>query len=162
MLALDAEIHLKGAKGCARRSRPSTSSRGCSRSIWPPDEIIAGVQFAPVKAAAYAKLHQRASHFAIVGVAAALEVKGGVIQSARIGLTGASIARDAADRRRAGAGGKAGVGGEHRGRGADRRRGAGRRQRRHPRQRGVPPRDDSGVRASARLNGGAGAASAEA
>ncbi|HET9359513.1 MAG TPA: hypothetical protein VFO58_07180, partial [Vicinamibacterales bacterium] len=44
----------------------------------------------PIKAAAYAKLHQRASHFAIVGVAAALEVKGGVIQSARIGLTGAS------------------------------------------------------------------------
>ena len=44
-----------------------------------PDEIIVGVQFAPVEAAAYAKLHQRASHYAIVGVAAALDVKGGVI-----------------------------------------------------------------------------------
>jgi carbon-monoxide dehydrogenase medium subunit len=54
-----------------------------------PDEIIAGVQFAPVRAAAYAKLHQRASHYAIVGVAAALQVSGGTIQSARIGLTGA-------------------------------------------------------------------------
>ena len=54
------------------------------------DEIIAGVQFTPVKAAAYAKLHQRASHFAIVGVAAALDVKNGAIQSARIGVTGAS------------------------------------------------------------------------
>ena len=54
------------------------------------DEIIAKVTFTPVKAAAYAKLHQRASHFAIVGVAAALDVKNGVIQSARIGLTGAS------------------------------------------------------------------------
>ena len=43
-----------------------------------------------MKSAAYAKLHQRASHFAIVGVAAALEVKSGVIQSARIGLTGAT------------------------------------------------------------------------
>jgi carbon-monoxide dehydrogenase medium subunit len=43
-----------------------------------------------VKSAAYAKLHQRASHFAIVGVAAALDVSKGVIQSARIGLTGAS------------------------------------------------------------------------
>ena len=42
------------------------------------------------RSAAYAKLHQRASHYAIVGVAAALEVKGGVIQSARIGLTGAT------------------------------------------------------------------------
>ena len=47
------------------------------------------MQFAPVRAAAYAKLHQRASHYAIVGVAAALDVKGGVIESARIGLTGA-------------------------------------------------------------------------
>ena len=54
------------------------------------DEIITGVQFTPVKTAAYAKLHQRASHFAIVGVAAALEVKDGVVQSARVGLTGAS------------------------------------------------------------------------
>ena len=55
-----------------------------------PDEIIAGVQFAPVKAAAYAKLHQRASHFAIVGVAAAIDVAQGAIRSARVGLTGAS------------------------------------------------------------------------
>src|SRR5262249_31554392 len=39
--------------------------------------------------AAYAKLHQRASRYAIVGVAAALSVSGGKIQSARIGLTGA-------------------------------------------------------------------------
>ena len=43
-----------------------------------------------MKAAAYAKLHQRASHFAIVGVAAALEVTGGTISAARVGLTGAS------------------------------------------------------------------------
>jgi carbon-monoxide dehydrogenase medium subunit len=43
-----------------------------------------------VTAAAYAKLAQRASHFAIVGVAAALDVKSGTIQSARIGVTGAS------------------------------------------------------------------------
>ena len=55
------------------------------------DEIITGVQFAPVKSrGVHAKLHQRASHFAIVGVAGRLDVKGGVIQSARIGLTGAS------------------------------------------------------------------------
>ena len=44
----------------------------------------------PIRAAAYAKLHQRASHYAIVGVAAALRVQGGTIQSARVGLTGAS------------------------------------------------------------------------
>jgi len=42
------------------------------------------------KAAAYAKLYQKASHYAIVGVAAALSVKGGTIESARVGLTGAT------------------------------------------------------------------------
>ncbi len=68
MLAVDAEIHVKGPKG------------------W---RVVAGVQFAPVRAAAYAKLHQRASHYAIVGVAAALEVSDGKIRLARIGLTGA-------------------------------------------------------------------------
>ena len=54
-----------------------------------PDEIITAVRFAPVHAAAYAKLYQRASRFAIVGVAAALDVADGVIRSARVGLTGA-------------------------------------------------------------------------
>ena len=55
-----------------------------------PDEIIRGVQFAPVRAAAYAKLHHRASHYAVVGVAAALEMSNGRIRVARIGLTGAA------------------------------------------------------------------------
>ena len=55
-----------------------------------PDEIIAGVHVKPTRAAAYAKLHQRASHFAIVGVAAAIDVAQGAIRSAHIGLTGAS------------------------------------------------------------------------
>jgi carbon-monoxide dehydrogenase medium subunit len=54
------------------------------------DEIIAGVHVKPTRTAAYAKLHQRASHFAIVGVGAALEVSGGNITTARVGLTGAS------------------------------------------------------------------------
>jgi carbon-monoxide dehydrogenase medium subunit len=53
------------------------------------DEILVNVQFTPVRAAAYAKLHQRASHYAIVGVAVALEMDRGKIAAARIGLTGA-------------------------------------------------------------------------
>lgn len=89
MLALDAEVHLKGPKGW-RKVKAGSFFQGLFTVDLAPDEMIVGVQFTPVKAAAYAKLHQRASHFAIVGVAAALEVKGGVIQSARIGLTGAS------------------------------------------------------------------------
>ena len=43
-----------------------------------------------MKSAAYAKLYQKASHYAIVGTAAVLDVKSGKIESARIGLTGAT------------------------------------------------------------------------
>jgi aerobic carbon-monoxide dehydrogenase medium subunit len=89
MLALDAEMHMKSAKGW-RVVKASDFFQGLFTVDLAADEIIVSVQFAPVKSAAYAKLHQRASHFAIVGVAAALEVKAGVIQSARVGLTGAS------------------------------------------------------------------------
>ena len=89
MLALDAEIHIKSAKGW-RVVKAADFFQGLFTVDLAADEIIAGVQFSPVKSAAYAKLHQRASHFAIVGVAAALDVKSGVIQSARIGLTGAT------------------------------------------------------------------------
>jgi carbon-monoxide dehydrogenase medium subunit len=89
MLALDAEIQLKGPKG-ERVVKAADFFQGLFTVDLAPDEIIAGVQFVPVKPAAYAKLHQRASHFAIVGVAAAVDVKNGAIQSARIGVTGAS------------------------------------------------------------------------
>lgn len=89
MLALDAEIHIKSAKG-DRVVKAHDFFQGMFTVDLAPNEIITGVQFSPVRAAAYAKLHQRASHFAIVGVAAALDVKKGVIQSARVGLTGAS------------------------------------------------------------------------
>ena len=89
MLALDADIVLKGPKG-SRTVKASSFFQGLFTVDLASDEIITGVQFAPVKTAAYAKLHQKASHFAIVGVAAALDVKSGTIQSARVGLTGAS------------------------------------------------------------------------
>jgi len=89
LLALDAEIHIKG-KGGWRAVKASDFFQGLFTVDLQPDEIIAGVHVKPQKAAAYAKLHQRASHFAIVGVAAALEVSGGSISAARVGLTGAS------------------------------------------------------------------------
>lgn len=89
MLALDADLHIKGASG-ARVAKARTFFRGLFTVDLGPEEIITSVQFAPVRAAAYAKLHQRASHFAIVGVAAALEVSAGTIASARIGVTGAT------------------------------------------------------------------------
>jgi carbon-monoxide dehydrogenase medium subunit len=89
MLALDADIHVKGPDG-SRVVKAHDFFRGLFTVDLAADEIITGVEFSPVKSAAYAKLHQRASHFAIVGVAAALQVKDGMIQSARIGVTGAS------------------------------------------------------------------------
>ena len=89
MLALDAEIQLKSAKG-SRVVKAADFFKGLFTVDLAPDEIIVGVQFKPVKAAAYAKLYQRASHFAIVGVAAALDMSGRTVRSARIGVTGAS------------------------------------------------------------------------
>ena len=88
MLAVDAELHLKGPKGW-RKVKASDFFQGLFTVDLAPGEMIVGIQFTPVRAAAYAKLHQRASHFAIVGVAAAVEVRNGIIQWARIGLTGA-------------------------------------------------------------------------
>jgi carbon-monoxide dehydrogenase medium subunit len=89
MVALDAELHLKGTGGW-RTVRAGDFFQGMFTVDLAEDELIAAVRFAPVKAAAYAKLHQKASHYAIVGVAAALDVSGGTIRSARLGLTGAS------------------------------------------------------------------------
>ena len=88
MLALDADIQVKGPSG-SRVVKASDFFQDLFTVNLAADEIITGVQFTPVTAAGYAKLHQRASHFAIVGVGAALDVKNGVIQSARTGLTGA-------------------------------------------------------------------------
>ena len=89
LLALDAEIHLKGPRGW-RVVKAADFFQDLFTVDMAADEIIASVEFAPVRTAGYAKLYQRASHYAIVGVAAAIEVLGGTIVSARIGLTGAT------------------------------------------------------------------------
>ena len=88
MLALDAELQLQSTRG-SRTVKASSFFQDVFTVDLAPDEMIVSVRFAPVRAAAYAKLHQRASHFAIVGVAAAVQANGGVITSARVGLTGA-------------------------------------------------------------------------
>jgi carbon-monoxide dehydrogenase medium subunit len=88
MLALDAQINIRGPKG-SRTVAAGDFFQGMFTVDLAPNEIIVSISVKPLKSAAYAKLHQKASHFAIVGVAAALEVNGGKISSARIGLTGA-------------------------------------------------------------------------
>lgn len=88
MLALDASILIQGPNGT--RSVPASQFfQGVFTVDLAPDELITGVRLTPVRTAGYARLRQRASHFAIVGVAAALDVAGGTIRSARIGVTGA-------------------------------------------------------------------------
>ena len=88
MLAVDAEMRVKGPSGW-RTVKATEFFRDVFTSDLGADEILAGVTFAPARASAYCKLFQRASHFAIVGVAAALEVSNGKVQSVRIGVTGA-------------------------------------------------------------------------
>jgi len=89
MVALDAEIQLKSVKG-ERTVKAASFFQDLFTVDLQPGEIITAVRFAPVKSAAYEKLYQKASHYAIVGVAAVLGVAGGKIESARIGLTGAT------------------------------------------------------------------------
>lgn len=89
MIALDAEIHLKG-KGGWRAVKAENFFQDLFTVDLAEDELIAGVQFEPVSKAAYAKLHQKASHYAIVGVCAALQLQGNLCQSARVAVTGAS------------------------------------------------------------------------
>jgi aerobic carbon-monoxide dehydrogenase medium subunit len=88
MLAVDAEIHLKGPNGW-RAVKAEDFFQDLFTVDMAEDEVIVSAQFEPIQAASYAKLHQRASHYAIVGVAAALGVENGLIQWARLGLTGA-------------------------------------------------------------------------
>ena len=89
MVALDADIHLRSRNG-SRTVKATGFFQDLFTVDMQPDEIITAVSFAPVKASAYVKLYQKASHYAIVGVAAALDVSGGTITSAQIGLTGAT------------------------------------------------------------------------
>ena len=144
----------QGADGGARSSRRPTSSRICSRWTWRPTRSSPAVQFAPVRAAAYAKLHQRASHFAIVGVAAALEVSGGHDSDRRASaLTGAGSHARAADGSGAGAARASRRRAETIAAAAALARTLDDRELGHPRQRGVSARDDPGVHSTRARSG---------
>ena len=86
LLAVDAKLQLKSAQG-ARVVAAGDFFQDLFTVDLAADEIITAIRFAPVRTAAYAKLYQRASRFAIVGVAAALDVTAGAIRAARIGLS---------------------------------------------------------------------------
>ena len=89
MIAADADIVVRSANG-SRSIKAEDFFVDLFTVDIAPDELVTAVLIRPSRMSAYAKLHQRASHFAIVGVGASLGVDGGTIGSARIGLTGAS------------------------------------------------------------------------
>ena len=71
ILALDAELQIRG-KGGARTVTASDFFQGFyTVDLQPSDHHRR--PFTPVKTAGYAKLHRRASHYAVVGVAAVLD-----------------------------------------------------------------------------------------
>ena len=89
LVALDGELTIAGAGG-QRSVRAEAFFQGLFTVDLADDELITSVRFAPTRSAAYAKLPQRASRFAVVGVGAAIEVEGGVCRTARVAVTGAS------------------------------------------------------------------------
>ncbi len=89
MVALDAEIHLRGPNGW-RAVRAEEFFQDLFTVDLAEDEVLVAVRFRPLRTAAYAKLHQRASHYALVGVCAAVELDQGVIRAARVAVTGVS------------------------------------------------------------------------
>lgn len=89
MVALDATIAIMGPNG-DRKVQAEDFFQDILTVDLGEGEIVTGVCFQACRSAAYAKLAQRASKFALVGVAAVLSVEGGSCQSARIAVTGAS------------------------------------------------------------------------
>jgi len=90
ILALEAEIRARGPRG--ERSIPARDFFiDLLTSAVEPGEMVTEIRIrkpARPLAAAYLKVPQAASGFAVVGVAVQLDISNGVCQSARIGITG--------------------------------------------------------------------------
>ncbi|MCE2457311.1 MAG: xanthine dehydrogenase family protein subunit M [Dehalococcoidia bacterium] len=90
MLALGAEIVATSAGG-SRTISADDFFVDLFTTALEPNEILTEVRIPAQGAgsgAAYAKMANKASHFAIVGVAASVTVSGGSVTAARIGVTG--------------------------------------------------------------------------
>lgn len=86
-LALGAELTLQG-KGQRTVTMEDFIVDSLTTSI-EPDEVLVSISVPTTgRSVAYAKLAQQASGFALVGVAAVLEMGGGTCRSARIAVTG--------------------------------------------------------------------------
>jgi aerobic carbon-monoxide dehydrogenase medium subunit len=91
ILALDAEIVAQGPKG--RRTIKATDFfTGMLSTALAPDELLVEVRVPKLgkgSGGAYLKLPNKASHYAVVGVAAVVRVEGGKLSSVAVGITGA-------------------------------------------------------------------------
>jgi carbon-monoxide dehydrogenase medium subunit len=91
ILALDAEIVAQGPKG--RRTIKATDFfTGMLSTALAPDELLVEVRVPKLgkgSGGAYLKLPNKASHYAVVGVAAVVRVEGGKLTSVAVGITGA-------------------------------------------------------------------------
>jgi carbon-monoxide dehydrogenase medium subunit len=91
ILALDAEIVAQGPKG--RRTIKATEFfTGMLSTALAPDELLVEVRVPKLgkgSGGAYLKLPNKASHYAVVGVAAVVRVEGGKVSSVAVGITGA-------------------------------------------------------------------------
>ncbi len=91
VLALEAEFAAVSARG-ERRLRTTDFFKGLLETALEPDEILASVRVPSLPARAgdaYVKHHQPASGFAVVGVAARVELdEKGQVARARVGVTG--------------------------------------------------------------------------
>jgi len=85
--ALDATFTIAGRNGTREESAAGFMT-GMFETSLAPGEILVRVAFDAAPHSAYVKYHHPASHYAIVGVAAALDLAGGTIRGARIGVTG--------------------------------------------------------------------------
>jgi carbon-monoxide dehydrogenase medium subunit len=93
ILALDAEIVAQGPTG-RRTIRATDFFAGMLATALRPNELLVEVRvprLGPGVGSAYVKMANKASHYAVVGVAAVVRARGGSIESAEIGITGAGV-----------------------------------------------------------------------
>lgn len=87
MLALDGAFTVQARAG-TKTIAAGDFFRGMFDTALPADAVLTGVGLQAAPHSAYAKFPHPASHYAVVGVAANLELQGGKITSARIAVTG--------------------------------------------------------------------------
>ena len=87
MLALEAEFTIAGPSG-ERHVAAGEFFRGMYETSLSGGEILTAIRFRTAPTSAYVKFHHPASHYAVVGAAAVLQLNRGTIGAARVAITG--------------------------------------------------------------------------